>query len=181
MWTVFRRHPWAAETLSMTRPQILPNLMGYSEWALGALRDAGFGANDMMYAHLTLFGHVRVIDMAAGDPKEPLLALVGFEDGKHLVTDLFQQRQGIVVALLGRKRQHLLLRQLPALTHPSQQVGFVLEMPVKRAARHPRLARDRFEGRRGYALLREKRLGGIQDRSTRLLGILLRSSQGFAP
>jgi len=59
MWTVFRRHPWAAEVLSLTRPQLMPNLLRYAEWSLGALRDLGLGTDDMMYAHLTLFGHVR--------------------------------------------------------------------------------------------------------------------------
>jgi AcrR family transcriptional regulator len=59
MWTVFRRHPWAAEALSMTRPQLLPHLVPYTEWVLGALRTLGFDVDDMMNSHLTLFGHVR--------------------------------------------------------------------------------------------------------------------------
>ncbi|MGC9665533.1 TetR/AcrR family transcriptional regulator C-terminal domain-containing protein [Planosporangium sp. 12N6] len=59
MWTVFRRHPWAAEVLSMTRPQLLPHLMTYAEWSLSALRGQGLGVDDMMNVHLTLFGHVR--------------------------------------------------------------------------------------------------------------------------
>jgi DNA-binding transcriptional regulator YhcF (GntR family) len=59
MWTVFRRHPWAAEVLSMTRPQMMPNLLAYAEWSLSALRELGFGVDDMMYTHLALFGHVR--------------------------------------------------------------------------------------------------------------------------
>jgi AcrR family transcriptional regulator len=64
MWAVFRRHPWAAEALSLTRPQALPNLMSYSEWSLGALRDIGYPAHRMMYAHLTLFGHVRAVALS---------------------------------------------------------------------------------------------------------------------
>jgi DNA-binding transcriptional regulator YhcF (GntR family) len=64
MWTVFRAHPWAAEALSMTRPQMLPNLLGYSEWSLGALRELGLTADEMMYAHLTLFGHVRSVALS---------------------------------------------------------------------------------------------------------------------
>jgi DNA-binding transcriptional regulator YhcF (GntR family) len=59
MWMVCRRHPWAAEVLSMTRPQVMPNLITYAEWSLGALRQLGFGIDDMMHAHITLFGHVR--------------------------------------------------------------------------------------------------------------------------
>jgi AcrR family transcriptional regulator len=64
MWAVFRRHPWAAEALSLTRPQALPNLMSYSEWSLSALRDIGYAAQRMMYAHLTLFGHVRAVALS---------------------------------------------------------------------------------------------------------------------
>jgi AcrR family transcriptional regulator len=64
MWAVFRRHPWAAEALSLTRPQVLPNLMSYSEWSLSALRDIGYPAHRMMYAHLTLFGHVRAVALS---------------------------------------------------------------------------------------------------------------------
>lgn len=59
MWTVFRRHPWAAEVLSMTRPQVLPNLINYAEWSLGTLREVGFSLDDIMHTHLTLFGHIR--------------------------------------------------------------------------------------------------------------------------
>jgi AcrR family transcriptional regulator len=59
MWTVFRRHPWAAEVLSITRPQVMPNLLPYTEWVLTVLRELGLDMNDMMHTHLTLFGHVR--------------------------------------------------------------------------------------------------------------------------
>lgn len=59
MWTVFRRHPWAAEVLSVTRPQVMPNLLVYAEWTLATLRELGFGLVDMMHIHLSLFGHVR--------------------------------------------------------------------------------------------------------------------------
>jgi AcrR family transcriptional regulator len=59
MWRSFAAHPWAAEPLSLTRPQFLPNLLPYSEWSLGALRALGFGVDEMMHIHLSLFGHVR--------------------------------------------------------------------------------------------------------------------------
>jgi AcrR family transcriptional regulator len=59
MWTVFRRHPWAAEIMSMTRPQIMPNLLTYGEWTLTVLHELGLGMDDMMHTYLTLIGHVR--------------------------------------------------------------------------------------------------------------------------
>ncbi|HEY4023778.1 MAG TPA: TetR/AcrR family transcriptional regulator C-terminal domain-containing protein [Pseudonocardiaceae bacterium] len=59
VWSVFRAHPWAAEIVSLTRPQVLPNLLFYAEWVLAALTDLGLDVDDMMHAHITLFGHVR--------------------------------------------------------------------------------------------------------------------------
>jgi DNA-binding transcriptional regulator YhcF (GntR family) len=59
MWTVFRRHPWAAEALSMTRPQLLPNLLAYADFGLATLQELGLGPDDTMHIHLALFGHVR--------------------------------------------------------------------------------------------------------------------------
>jgi hypothetical protein len=38
--------------------------MSYSEWSLSALRDIGYAAQRMMYAHLTLFGHVRAVALS---------------------------------------------------------------------------------------------------------------------
>ena len=61
LWTMFRRHPWAAEVLSMTRPQLLPNLLHYAEWSLGALNELALDVNTTMNIYLTLFGHVRGI------------------------------------------------------------------------------------------------------------------------
>jgi DNA-binding transcriptional regulator YhcF (GntR family) len=59
MWAIFHRHPWAAEVLSMTRPQMVPGLLRYAEWALSALRGLGLSPNDMMQTHIVLFGFVR--------------------------------------------------------------------------------------------------------------------------
>ena len=59
VWSIFHAHPWAAEIVSLTRPQVLPNLLYYAEWVLGALRDLGLSADEMMNAHIVLFGHVR--------------------------------------------------------------------------------------------------------------------------
>ncbi|NUP82817.1 MAG: GntR family transcriptional regulator [Nonomuraea sp.] len=58
-WDVFGRHPWAAEVLSLSRPQLVPNVLPIAEWSLATLRAMGFDAHDMMCAHINLFGHVR--------------------------------------------------------------------------------------------------------------------------
>jgi DNA-binding transcriptional regulator YhcF (GntR family) len=58
-WTVFSRHPWAAEVFSLSRPQLMPNVLPIAEWSLSTLRAMGFDAHDMLCAHINLFGHVR--------------------------------------------------------------------------------------------------------------------------
>ena len=58
-WQGFRRHPWLAPALSITRPQLIPNGMRYTEWALRALDGLGLTIQEMIHVHLTLFSHVR--------------------------------------------------------------------------------------------------------------------------
>ncbi|MGH3252027.1 MAG: TetR/AcrR family transcriptional regulator C-terminal domain-containing protein [Trebonia sp.] len=58
-WTIFGRHPWAAEVFSISRPQVMPNVVPLVEWSLSTLRTMGFDADDMLCAHINLFGHVR--------------------------------------------------------------------------------------------------------------------------
>jgi DNA-binding transcriptional regulator YhcF (GntR family) len=58
-WQGFRRHPWLAPALSITRPQLLPNGMRHTEWALRALDGLGLSIQEMMYIHTTLFSHIR--------------------------------------------------------------------------------------------------------------------------
>ncbi|MEV4318958.1 TetR/AcrR family transcriptional regulator C-terminal domain-containing protein [Actinocrispum sp. NPDC049592] len=64
MWTVCRRHPWVAEVLSMTRPRGTPQLLVYAEWVLSTLHSLGLPMDDMMYIHLTLFGHIKAIALS---------------------------------------------------------------------------------------------------------------------
>jgi len=59
LWTIFRRHPWSAVAMSLTRPQVTPNAIAYAEWVMAALLAAGLGGNRIFQVHLTLFSHVR--------------------------------------------------------------------------------------------------------------------------
>jgi DNA-binding transcriptional regulator YhcF (GntR family) len=59
LWTICRRHPWVAATMSLTRPQMTPNALGYAEWVMGALHAAGLDGHRIFQVHLTLFSHVR--------------------------------------------------------------------------------------------------------------------------
>jgi AcrR family transcriptional regulator len=59
LWSAFRRHPWLAPALSLTRPQVLPHALGYSEWVLSALQQLGLDPIGTFTVHLTLFSFVR--------------------------------------------------------------------------------------------------------------------------
>jgi AcrR family transcriptional regulator len=58
-WKGFRRHPWLAPALSVTRPQLIPNGMRHTEWALRALDGLGLTPQEAMRIHVALFSHVR--------------------------------------------------------------------------------------------------------------------------
>jgi DNA-binding transcriptional regulator YhcF (GntR family) len=63
-WSVFIRHPWAAEVFSISRPQLMPNVLPLAEWSLSTLRAMGFGTHDTLCAHINLFAHVRGMALA---------------------------------------------------------------------------------------------------------------------
>lgn len=63
-WAVFSRHSWAAEVLSISRPQLIPSLLPLAEWSLSTLRAMGFGTDDMLCTHINLFAHVRGMALA---------------------------------------------------------------------------------------------------------------------
>lgn len=56
-WRLYRRHPWAARVVSLTRPQQLTKAIAHTEWSLRAL--AGLEPQVRIVAYLTLFGFVR--------------------------------------------------------------------------------------------------------------------------
>lgn len=99
MWTTFRRHPWLPPAMSLTRPQLLPAALAYSEWVLAAASAAGLDPLTAFNVHLTLFTFVRGTAMnlepeadaeaASGQTsdewmasQEPVLEALVF-DGRH--------------------------------------------------------------------------------------------------
>jgi DNA-binding transcriptional regulator YhcF (GntR family) len=58
-WAVYRRHPWLAQVISMTRPQLLLNAVDHTEWALRAVDGLGLDPNAMLHAAVTMLGYVR--------------------------------------------------------------------------------------------------------------------------
>ena len=59
LWAMFRRHPWLAQALSVTRPQLLASTLAGGEWMLAALDGYGLDTATMLTAHITLFTYVR--------------------------------------------------------------------------------------------------------------------------
>jgi AcrR family transcriptional regulator len=59
LWSMFRRHPWLAPAMSVTRPQAAPAAIPYAEWVLAALDGHGLDLATRLTAHITLFGYVR--------------------------------------------------------------------------------------------------------------------------
>lgn len=59
LWTIFRRHPWVAPVMSLTRPQVSPNVLAYSEWVMSALHATGLEPRRVFQVHLTVFTYVR--------------------------------------------------------------------------------------------------------------------------
>jgi DNA-binding transcriptional regulator YhcF (GntR family) len=58
-WRGYQRHPWLAQIVSLTRPQLAPHAMRHTEWVLRAIDGHGLDATTQLYIVLTLFGHVR--------------------------------------------------------------------------------------------------------------------------
>ena len=59
LWNLYRRHPWLAQTSSLTRPYAGPNQLPYSEWNLAALSTTGLDDQTIFLLHLSLFGFVH--------------------------------------------------------------------------------------------------------------------------
>lgn len=58
-WAVFRRHPWLAPAMSLTRPQLVPSALLYTEWVLAALDGRGLDPTTAFNVHIMLFSYVR--------------------------------------------------------------------------------------------------------------------------
>jgi AcrR family transcriptional regulator len=59
LWAMFRAHPWLASALSLTRPQVMPDALPFTEWLLTALDGHGLELSTMFTAYLMLINYVR--------------------------------------------------------------------------------------------------------------------------
>ncbi len=58
-WKGYRKHPWLANAMSITRPQLLPGAMAHTEWILQALRGLAASLELSLVVAVTLVGYVR--------------------------------------------------------------------------------------------------------------------------
>ncbi|MEV4754753.1 TetR/AcrR family transcriptional regulator C-terminal domain-containing protein [Micromonospora sp. NPDC049559] len=63
-WRLFRRHPWLAPAMSITRPQLAPNAVGITDGILHALDGLGLDSETQLYVHLTIFSFARGVATA---------------------------------------------------------------------------------------------------------------------
>jgi AcrR family transcriptional regulator len=58
-WSSYQRHPWLAQWVSMTRPQLIPSAMAHTERAMAVLADLGLDVNERLHMAVTLANYVR--------------------------------------------------------------------------------------------------------------------------
>ncbi|MEU1664130.1 GntR family transcriptional regulator [Streptomyces sparsogenes] len=59
LWSLYRKHPWLAQTSPLTRPLLLPNLMVHAEWVLAALDGHGLDPTTVLDLHVLLYSYVQ--------------------------------------------------------------------------------------------------------------------------
>ncbi|WP_218597244.1 TetR/AcrR family transcriptional regulator, partial [Pseudonocardia oceani] len=106
LWAAFRRHPWMAQALSVTRPQAIPAGMAYSEWVLATLDGQRVEAVEAFDIHLTLINYVRGA-AAVLEPERDAEAASGLDNEAWLA----EQEPGLA-ALVGSGRFPLLQRMV---------------------------------------------------------------------
>ncbi|TSC25301.1 TetR/AcrR family transcriptional regulator C-terminal domain-containing protein [Corallococcus sp. Z5C101001] len=60
-WRVFKRHPWLARVVNLTRPQPQPGALAFADWVMRALLETRLPAQDMMSVHVLLHAFVQGI------------------------------------------------------------------------------------------------------------------------
>jgi AcrR family transcriptional regulator len=58
-WALFQRHPWLGPSMSLARPQLVPNAMRLSEWVMAAFDRTPVPLDQRMYIQILLFTFVR--------------------------------------------------------------------------------------------------------------------------
>ncbi|GAA3636916.1 TetR/AcrR family transcriptional regulator C-terminal domain-containing protein [Microlunatus ginsengisoli] len=87
LWRQFRRHPWLAAALSVSRPPAVAGGIGWTEWVLDVLTDEVTDLGTRFDIHLTLFSYVR--GMAVNlEAEAAATALTGMDADEWMDTQL---------------------------------------------------------------------------------------------
>jgi DNA-binding transcriptional regulator YhcF (GntR family) len=60
-WAVGKAHPWVGRLISLTRPQLAPNGMYYTEWAMRCMCEVGLSLSESLTVSVALAGFVQGI------------------------------------------------------------------------------------------------------------------------
>jgi AcrR family transcriptional regulator len=84
-WAAFRRHPWLAPSMSLTRPQIAPNALRLTEYVLQAFDGTRLTPEERLYVQILLFSYVRGV-ATAFEPEAEARRETGMSDEEWLGT-----------------------------------------------------------------------------------------------
>jgi DNA-binding transcriptional regulator YhcF (GntR family) len=69
-WRGYLVHPWLAQVVSLTRPQLAPGAMMHTEWVLRAIKPFRLSSRAQIYVVLTLFGHVKTVAIGLEEERQ---------------------------------------------------------------------------------------------------------------
>ncbi|AGC42955.1 TetR family transcriptional regulator [Myxococcus stipitatus DSM 14675] len=97
-WRVFKRHPWLARVVNLTRPQPQPGALAFADWVMRALQETRLPAREMMHVHILLHTFVQGIAVNL-ESEADAIAQTGMNDEEFMrqSQSLFRQ-----VAMSGR-------------------------------------------------------------------------------
>ncbi|NRQ34952.1 GntR family transcriptional regulator [Nonomuraea sp. NN258] len=84
-WRIYRRHPWLAQAISLTRPEFVPGGMAHTEWLLRAVHGLGLDPNAMLHVTVSLANFVRGT-AASLEPEEQARTDTGLTDDEWIQT-----------------------------------------------------------------------------------------------
>jgi DNA-binding transcriptional regulator YhcF (GntR family) len=87
LWQAFRRHPWLASALSLTRPAAVPGGIGWTEWVLDALAEPVPDLTTRFDIHMTLFTYVRGVAINL-EAESAATAITGLDADQWMDTQL---------------------------------------------------------------------------------------------
>ena len=87
LWQLFRRHPWLASTLSLSRPVVVRGGIGWTEWVLATLAERVPDLSSRFDIHLTLFGFIRGIAVNL-EAEAAATAITGLDADEWMDTQL---------------------------------------------------------------------------------------------